>query len=172
MSPEGTIVPGELSPPLFSEETIFDKKYLDRPRFFVDGISKNHKYIWELHFDKYKLFQRKRKKSRNHKNFITSLVLFFETFFYFINIWRRTKTNMVIVYHRATFNIKLGIGGHVLDFSSRLSSENPDRKIWTTDRTKKSRPKNPYHVIYPDWSGFSVRSGHPSSIGLTHLGSI
>ena len=44
---------------------------------------------------------------------------------------------MVIVYHRATFNIKLGIGGHVLDFSSRLSSENPDRKIRTTDRTKK-----------------------------------
>jgi len=25
---------------------------------------------------------------------------------------------MVIVYHRATFNIKLGIGGHVLDFGS------------------------------------------------------
>ena len=45
---------------------------------------------------------------------------------------------MVIVYHRATFNIKLGIGGHVLDFCSRLSSENPDRKI----QTRKSGPSN------------------------------
>ena len=48
---------------------------------------------------------------------------------------------MVIVYHRATLNIKLGIGDHVLDFSSRLSSENLDRKIRTTDPTKKIRTR-------------------------------
>ena len=55
------------------------------------------------------------------------------------------------------------------------TSENPDQEIRTTDRTKKIRteksgprtgprksgPKNPDQLIYPDRSGFSVRSGQP-----------
>ena len=73
---------------------------------------------------------------------------------------------------------KIRTGTDYLDQKIRTTdrtSENPDQKIRTTDRTKnirteksgprtgpgKSGPKNPDHVIYPDRSGFSVRSGQP-----------
>ena len=65
--------------------------------------SKNHKCIWGTNciLININYFNANEKNSKPQKFYhLSSVVL--RNVFHFINIWRRTKTNMVIVYHRTS----------------------------------------------------------------------